>query len=515
MLADLNTAVTSGELTFTPDPEQSGTFENGGWMLQDGTLTVYGYGALAGYPAYGERPWSDALQYAQKIVVDEGITAVGANAFTGCLSVQKIVCGKGVTSVGEGAFADCAQLEEIVFSSPVEYIGTHAIDGSRNLKKVTLTDQTSEDFLAAGKGAAAFTGIGFHEILPPPPEVVEGQWSGGVWTLTEGVLCVSGSGPIDDFRGSEDERPWADVAGSITKIVIDDGITRVGKNAFSRLGNLREVVCGKDVSSLGFDCFAYNGTLKMIVFEGALRTIEQGAVYSTGLKYIVLDAMTEDELDLLAKRAPYCDALVNAEVLDEAVLPVEKMTTVYIFGSGLENRESTDPANNGEKVTQILFAPSDWKGSFYRAGMPVTVTMKAQNGEARTFRAEVSSVYDGGAWGVCMVEFSPFDALFAPQKDELYTASFAFAAASGEYVTETVDRDYRIVEEPSYGTANPAMRCDFDEDGEVSITDVGALLDAIDAAAAQCGGKSADIDRDGRVCVIDVTALLNFLSVMR
>ena len=56
----------------------------------------------------------------------------------------------------------------------------------------------------------------------------------GSWTLTgAGTLTVSGAGAMPDFADLGD-RPWDGHVGGILKVVIEDGVTSVGSNAFQR-----------------------------------------------------------------------------------------------------------------------------------------------------------------------------------------------------------------------------------------------------------------------------------------
>lgn len=49
------------------------------------------------------------------------------------------------------------------------------------------------------------------------------------WALSDGVLTISGSGTMADY-GSDDPAPWSDK--SIQSVVICEGVTGIGKNAF-------------------------------------------------------------------------------------------------------------------------------------------------------------------------------------------------------------------------------------------------------------------------------------------
>lgn len=85
------------------------------WSLDDGTLTISGTGAMYDYEwqvdeelqEYLDAPWFDMRDEITKIVVMEGVTAIGANAFAACLNAADVSVAKSVTDIGEGAFDGC------------------------------------------------------------------------------------------------------------------------------------------------------------------------------------------------------------------------------------------------------------------------------------------------------------------------------------------------------------------------------------------------------------------------
>ena len=67
----------------------------------------------------------------------------------------------------------------------------------------------------------------------PPMEVkaASGTTDNISWDLTNGTLTISGSGDMPSFGYKG--QPWYDYNENITKVVIKEGITKVGDNAFT------------------------------------------------------------------------------------------------------------------------------------------------------------------------------------------------------------------------------------------------------------------------------------------
>lgn len=91
------------------------------------TLTISGSGDMADYEYTSDLPWASVLKSVEKVVVEEGVTSVGVNAFAGAQALKSVTLPETVTSIGETAFADCLRLSKIIIPESVTEIQTHAI----------------------------------------------------------------------------------------------------------------------------------------------------------------------------------------------------------------------------------------------------------------------------------------------------------------------------------------------------------------------------------------------------
>ena len=83
----------------------------------------------------------------------------------------------------------------------------------------------------------------------------EGDGSNLTWKLTsDGTLRISGTGEMgnfgpDDWRGGE---PWAQYCDKIKKIIVEEGVTSLGRNAFSSfVNNATEIQLPDSLTSIG------------------------------------------------------------------------------------------------------------------------------------------------------------------------------------------------------------------------------------------------------------------------
>ncbi len=88
--------------------------------------------------------------------VKYNVTAIAANAFSGCKKLKAVTIGKNVESIGAKAFASCTALGKLALPAKASKIGKQAFSGCKKLKDITIksTKLTSKSI-----GAKAFQGI--------------------------------------------------------------------------------------------------------------------------------------------------------------------------------------------------------------------------------------------------------------------------------------------------------------------------------------------------------------------
>lgn len=80
----------------------------------------------------------------------------------------------------------------------------------------------------------------------------EGTTGDFSWSLTGGVLTITGAGNMPDYP---DGAPWDAYRDQITKVVFAGGVAYVGANSFKDYDNLKEIDFGKDMYELGKQSF--------------------------------------------------------------------------------------------------------------------------------------------------------------------------------------------------------------------------------------------------------------------
>ena len=244
---------------------ESGTLSNGlRWELalteKSGLLTITGSGAMPDFPN-GART-TDWYPYRDKVtvaIVSHGITSVGANAFRDSAALDLMSIAGSVTSVGDNAFRGCSALRKIQFRGK------------------------GADWDAAIAGAD--TGIPSTTVV----EYLNGAYDSGscgedlTWTLSpDGVLTISGTGSMTDYDGEYGNTaaapristaPWAVHADRIRRLVIEEGVTSVGRYAFCGLTALTAVTLPDSLSAIDWGAFQDCRGLTGITIPSSVTTI--------------------------------------------------------------------------------------------------------------------------------------------------------------------------------------------------------------------------------------------------
>ena len=106
------------------------------------------------------------------------------------------------------------------------------------------------------------------------------------WDLEDGLLTISGTGPMTEFLGGA---PWGDQIDSITSVQISNGITSIGVAAFYRASSLTSINIPNSVTSIGDAAFRETSSLTSITIPEGVTSIGYNAFRdATGLTDITI-----------------------------------------------------------------------------------------------------------------------------------------------------------------------------------------------------------------------------------
>lgn len=112
------------------------------------------------------------------------------------------------------------------------------------------------------------------EQLEKLPSIALGTCDRLTWVLTEdGVLNISGSGPIPTYNTTTDVAPWYAYRQNITSAILSEGVTAVGYYAFYACYRLEQINVPRNVQYIGEGAFYGCTALRDIVLPDGLGSI--------------------------------------------------------------------------------------------------------------------------------------------------------------------------------------------------------------------------------------------------
>lgn len=284
------------------------------WDVVNHTLTITSDSYMKNYESAAKTPWYANRADIISIVVTEGVTKIGDYAFYGYSNLTSVQLPDSLESIGNYAFKNCGKLSEITLPEKVSAIGESAFYGcglaeiaipssvteiadysfARNTGLKNITFEGSAPTIAAH----AFSGVKAKAMYPEDDsswnEDIKQNYGGTLqwddteekqqcgtnayWKVENGTLTISGSGAIDNYDSAA-ECPWVDQRASITKIVVEDGITSIGNFAFYGMTNLTEISLADSITSIGAYAFKNDSSLETVVLPSELTQIQESAFY--------------------------------------------------------------------------------------------------------------------------------------------------------------------------------------------------------------------------------------------
>ena len=184
------------------------------------------------------------------VTIPNSVTSIGDRAFFGCTGLASVTIPNSVTSIGSSAFYNCTGLTSITNKALIPQATVSSVFSSSILSECVL--YVPEGSLTLYQNAPIWNT--FAHIVPI--ELTSGTCGPNLtWNLTDGILTISGTGEMTDFS-YPDYGPWYSLSSSITSVVINDGVTSIGKSAFSGCTGLTSVTIGNSVTSIGESAFS-------------------------------------------------------------------------------------------------------------------------------------------------------------------------------------------------------------------------------------------------------------------
>lgn len=226
------------------------------------------------------------------LVIPNSVTSIETSAFLGCEALKSVVIPNSVTSIGNKVFQGCSDLLDVVIPNSVKSIGDQAFYGCNKMTSVTLPDS----LISIGNQA-----FGFCSSLTSI-------------TIPESVISI-GQAPFYD-----------DIGLTSVKICCN---TDIG-GWFAYLPNIREVVIGDKVKSIGDEAFCYCSSLSSITISPSVTSIGESAFVYCDLTNVSIP----NSVMAIGKEAfRYCEQLRKVTIEGNPVIDELAFQNCYLLDS--------------------------------------------------------------------------------------------------------------------------------------------------------------------------------------
>ena len=199
------------------------------WYLScDGVLTISGTGVMINYSSANSVPWSALRASITSVVIQSGVTRIGAYAFYGCEALKNITIPNTVTNIGNYAFYGCLSLKNISIPNTVTTIGYDAFYNCTALTSVTIPNGVTTIQTYTFYNCVSLTSV----------------------TIPDGVTTISNYAFYN--------------CSALPSVTIPNTVTTIGSYAFSSCSSLQAVTIPNSVTAINNQAFTNAFSLRDI-----------------------------------------------------------------------------------------------------------------------------------------------------------------------------------------------------------------------------------------------------------
>ncbi len=257
-----------------------------------GTLTISGNGVMADFGDGADRaPWINRINWydsinlytdwIKKLVIKDEIRNLGDSCFKDLKNITFVMIPESVTDIGSNVFAGCDKLVSVIF---LHISKQNAIAFDHNMfVGIDITQKVQILCIEASSVDEFFQGIGISYSYMEGYDISANDGNSSVMGYVlpidenEFMLYARGKGNIKSYNGDlswvhpfqdGEYPPWLTKPvyyNTIKKIVIEDGVTGIGKNSFRWLTWVESIEIADSVKMIQDKAFLDCNSLKNLV----------------------------------------------------------------------------------------------------------------------------------------------------------------------------------------------------------------------------------------------------------
>ena len=201
---------------------------------------------------------AEKLKKVKKVIISEGITGIGTNAFLGCRNITEITLPDSLREIGNYAFSSCSGLKDMKLPQGLTRLGNGCFGHCTNLFAVNIPETVTEIGGSAFDGCKDLTGI----------------------TVPEQVASI-GESAFSGCPGLQDEQGFVIIRdvlynyyGTTQNLVVPQHIRTIGSYSFRQNASVQTVTLPEGLTEIGFGAFGECATLREIHIPATVKMLE-------------------------------------------------------------------------------------------------------------------------------------------------------------------------------------------------------------------------------------------------
>lgn len=225
-------------------------------------------------------PWHSSIH---TVIIEDGVTSIGGDAFYNCSMLVNVVIPKTVKDIGSYAFHGCGLFRVYYGGRSFGDLLDDITQGDKYQIEWMYKELYEADVTRQSSFDRTFSSNRCGDNLYWSIMREDGNFCGN-------TLVIYGKGNMYDY--DDEPAPWKEELKEVYKVVIQEGVTCIGKNAFAAEEKTKSIGC-ETFNAQFIDEGSYFFTVVALVIPESVKVIKKDALKNC--RYVTFIRMHNDE----------------------------------------------------------------------------------------------------------------------------------------------------------------------------------------------------------------------------